>query len=84
MLLVLNGELRFPLFKGLGMVAFVDGGNIWRNVEEFDASEIRATAGAGIRYNTPIGPLRLDIGCKFDREEGEDKCIPHFTLGHAF
>lgn len=84
MLLVLNGELRFPLFKGLGMVAFVDGGNVWRNVEEFDVSEIRATAGAGIRYNTPIGPLRLDIGCKFDREEGEDKCIPHFTLGHAF
>ncbi len=84
MLLVLNGELRFPLFKGLGMVAFVDGGNVWRNVEEFDASEIRATAGAGIRYNTPVGPLRLDIGCKFDREAGEEKCIPHFTLGHAF
>ncbi len=84
MLLVLNGELRFPLFKGLGMVAFVDGGNVWRKVDEFDASEIRATAGAGIRYNTPVGPLRLDLGCKLDTEVGEERCIPHFTLGHAF
>lgn len=84
MLLVLNAELRFPLFRGLGMVAFVDGGNVWRNVDEFEASEIRATAGAGIRYNTPVGPLRLDLGCKLDREAGEEKCIPHFTLGHAF
>lgn len=84
MLLVLNGELRFPLFKGLGMVAFVDAGNVWRKVDEFDASEIRATAGAGIRYNTPVGPFRLDLGCKLDREVGEGRCMPHFTLGHAF
>jgi len=84
MMLVLNGELRFPLFKGIGMVVFADGGNVWRKVNEFDVSEIRATTGAGIRYNTPVGPLRLDIGCKLDREEGEDSCMPHFTLGHAF
>ena len=87
MMLIMNGEVRFPLFKklgGLGMVAFVDGGNVWRKVDEFKASEIKATAGAGIRYNTPVGPLRLDIGCKLDREVGEDRCLPHFTLGHAF
>ncbi|HZX49081.1 MAG TPA: outer membrane protein assembly factor BamA [Nitrospirota bacterium] len=84
MMLVLNGELRFPLFKGIGMVVFADGGNVWRKVNEFDVSEIRATAGGGIRYNTPVGPLRLDIGCKLDKEEGEDSCMPHFTLGHAF
>ncbi len=84
MMLVLNGELRFPLFRGIGMVVFVDGGNIWREVDELELSEIRSTAGAGIRYNTPVGPLRLDLGCKLDREEGEDICMPHFTLGHAF
>ncbi|MCC6544939.1 MAG: outer membrane protein assembly factor BamA [Nitrospirae bacterium] len=84
MMLVLNGELRFPLFRGIGMVVFIDGGNVWRNVDEFDMSEIRATSGAGIRYNTPVGPLRLDVGCKLDREKGEDTCTPHFTLGHAF
>lgn len=84
MMIVLNGEIRFPLFKGLGMVVFVDWGNVWRKMEEFDPSELKATAGAGIRYNTPVGPLRLDMGCKLMREQREDKCIAHFTLGHAF
>lgn len=84
MMVVLNGELRFPLFKGLGMVAFVDGGNVWRKIEEFDAAEIKTTTGLGIRYDTPVGPLRLDMGCKLDKEVGEDKCVAHFTLGHAF
>lgn len=84
MMIVLNGEIRFPLFKGLGMVVFVDGGNVWRKMEEFDPSEIKATAGTGIRYNTPVGPLRLDMGCKLMREQKEDNCMYHFTLGHAF
>ncbi len=84
MMVVFNGEIRFPLYKGLGMVAFVDSGNVWRKIEEFDISEIRSTAGAGIRYDTPVGPLRLDVGCKMDREAGEEKCLTHFTLGHAF
>ncbi|MBI5194370.1 MAG: outer membrane protein assembly factor BamA [Nitrospirae bacterium] len=84
MMVVLNGEIRFPLFKGLGMVTFVDGGNVWRKIEEFDAAEIKKTAGLGIRYDTPVGPLRLDMGCKLDKEAGEDKCVLHFTLGHAF
>lgn len=84
MMVVLNGEVRFPLFKGLGMVIFADGGNVWRKMEEFDPSELKATTGAGIRYDTPVGPLRLDVGCKLMREVGEDKCVSHFTLGHAF
>lgn len=84
MMVVFNGEIRFPLYKGLGMVVFVDSGNVWRKIDEFDASEIRSTAGAGIRYNTPVGPLRLDVGCKLDREVGEERCLTHFTLGHAF
>jgi len=83
-MVVFNGEIRFPLYKGLGMVAFVDSGNVWRKMEEFDISEIRSTAGAGIRYDTPVGPLRLDVGCKLDREVGEEQCLTHFTLGHAF
>ncbi|MFZ3066476.1 MAG: BamA/TamA family outer membrane protein [Nitrospirota bacterium] len=45
---------------------------------------LKYTTGAGIRYNTPIGPLRLDYGYKLDREIGEDVGEWHFTLGHAF
>ena len=84
MMIVLNGEIRFPLFMGLGMVTFIDSGNVWRKMEEFDISEIRSTAGVGIRYDTPVGPLGLDTGCKLEREEGESRCVVHFTLGQAF
>ena len=84
MMMVLNGEIRFNLFKGFGLVTFIDSGNVWRELDEFNISEIKSTAGGGIRYNTPVGPLRLDIGCKLNPEVNEDKCLPHFTLGHAF
>lgn len=83
-MVILNGEIRLPLFKGLGLVTFVDSGNVWTRMEDFKPLVLRTTAGAGIRYNTPVGPLRLDVGCKLDPEVGEDRCLPHFTLGHAF
>ncbi|MBI5290708.1 MAG: BamA/TamA family outer membrane protein, partial [Chloroflexi bacterium] len=84
LMMVMNGEVRIGLTSGLGMVLFVDSGNVWRKIEEFAASDLRSTAGAGLRYNTPVGPLRLDLGCKLDQEIGEDRCVLHFTLGHAF
>lgn len=84
MMLLINSEIRLPIYKGFGLVIFMDNGNIWKEMEEFNINEIKSTVGGGIRYNTPIGPFRLDIGCKLDREIGEDRCLPHFTLGHAF
>jgi outer membrane protein insertion porin family len=90
---VLNAEIRLALPRGFGLVFFVDGGNVWESPGDLRASELRSTAGAGLRYNTPVGPLRLDYGCKTDPEEAldesgtlvrEDRCVLHFTLGHAF
>jgi outer membrane protein insertion porin family len=83
-MMVLNGEVRLSLRRDLGLVLFVDVGNVWDKVESFDTKEFRSTAGGGLRYNTPVGPLRLDMGCKMDREIGESQCVTHFTLGHAF
>jgi len=83
-MVILNGEIRFPFFQGLGLVTFVDSGNVWTKGEDFKPLVLKTTAGAGIRYDTPVGPLRLDVGCKLDREVGEERCLPHFTLGHAF
>ncbi|MBI5043957.1 MAG: outer membrane protein assembly factor BamA [Nitrospirae bacterium] len=61
---ILNAELRFFLPYNLGLVFFVDSGNVWRNYNDFNLRELKYTTGAGIRYNTPIGPLRLDYGYK--------------------
>ncbi len=83
-MVIFNAELRFFLPYNLGLVFFVDSGNVWRNYNDFNLKELKYTTGAGIRYNTPIGPLRLDYGYKLDKEIGEDVGEWHFTLGHAF
>ena len=65
--LLLNGELRFPVWRSVGAVAFVDGGNVFRRVTEFDIGELRGSYGVGLRYRSPIGPIRVDLGVKMDR-----------------
>ena len=83
-MLVLNGEFRYALPKSFGVVFFFDHGNVWRRYQDMALSEVKSTAGLGIRYNTPIGPFRLDWGYKLDREGEESPSAFHFTLGHAF
>ncbi|MBI3377036.1 MAG: outer membrane protein assembly factor BamA [Nitrospirae bacterium] len=79
-----NLELRTSIGKGFGLVTFLDGGNVWKKNGDIKLSEIKYTAGAGIRYNTPVGPLRIDYGHKLDRETGESRGEVHFSIGHAF
>ncbi len=83
-ILIFNEELRIPLYKSFGMVLFFDHGNIWREFNEIKLSEIRSTTGIGFRYNTPIGPFRVDWGYKLDREISESSSEFHFMLGHVF
>jgi len=79
-----NLELRTYIGKGFGFVTFLDGGNVWRRTNDIKISEMKYTAGGGIRYNTPVGPLRVDYGHKLDRERGESRGEVHFSIGHAF
>jgi outer membrane protein insertion porin family len=76
-------ELRTKVWKDLGLVFFFDAGNVWRRISDMDFN-LRKTAGIGIRYSTPVGPLRLDYGHKLDRREGESAGEIHFSIGHAF
>jgi outer membrane protein insertion porin family len=82
--LILNGELRVPVWKDIGAALFVDGGNVFSRVTEFDFAELRGSLGFGLRYRSPIGPIRLDLGFKMDRREGESLSVLHFSLGQAF
>jgi outer membrane protein insertion porin family len=80
---LINTELRISLWKGFGLVTFIDGGNVWVRTNDI-GTELRYTAGAGLRYNTPVGPIRIDYGHKLNREDGESRGELHFSLGHAF
>ncbi len=83
---LLNSELRFPVWRDVGAVVFIDGGNVFRRVTEFDITELRGSVGFGLRYHSPVGPIRLDLGFKLDRREerGERGTALHFSLGQAF
>jgi outer membrane protein insertion porin family/translocation and assembly module TamA len=85
-------ELRVPVLGNLGGVLFLDGGNVWTNPWDFNLNDMRYDAGAGLRYSTPIGPFRLDVGWQLNPipgllVNGEEQKRPlrvHFSIGQAF
>lgn len=79
-----NMEMRFYFGKGIGVVGFLDSGNVWQKINQADISGFKFTTGIGLRYQTPAGPLRIDYGHKLNRETGESKGELHFSIGHAF
>jgi outer membrane protein insertion porin family len=82
--LILNAELRVPVWGDVGMAVFMDGGNVFNRVTAFDVAELRGSMGFGVRYRSPIGPVRLDLGFKIDRRENEARSVLHFSIGQAF
>ena len=59
---IFSTELRVPIWRNLGGVLFLDGGNVWTNPWDFNFNDLRYDIGPGLRYNTPIGPIRVDFG----------------------
>ena len=99
-LLTFNAELRQSLDRfipNVGIAAFVDGGQVWRNIEKLSERAIQFGAGGGLRYDSPIGPVRVDLAFKVnptDRDlnlfQGQDfgsvwdQMRIHFSIGQAF
>ena len=78
-----NFELRTSLGKNLGIVAFLDSGNVWQKIRDIDLT-LKNSVGAGVRYNTPVGPLRLDYGYKLQKVPGLSRSEIFFSIGQAF
>jgi outer membrane protein insertion porin family len=76
-----NFDYIFPLIKNAGMkgVLFFDTGNSWES--GYNLGDLRRTAGIGIRWYSPIGPLRLEWGYVLDRKEDEAASRFEFSIG---
>lgn len=91
-LFILNSELRIPIpmdlplvHKNLGFVTFYDGGNVYQKVGFHNFwSQYTNTVGIGLRYKTPVGPVRIDIGHNLNGPPGIKSTQIFVTLGQAF
>src|SRR5580692_533026 len=76
-------EFRQRLYTNWGVAAFVDAGQVSASLKPLP-DDIRVGVGAGMRYYTPIGPIRFDIAVPVDRRPGEDSFEVYIGLGQAF
>ncbi len=86
-LFIFNSEGRFPLpiYKGLGGVLFYDGGNVYKTIGfSHFLSDYSNTVGVGVRYQTPVGPIRIDVGHNLNPVPGLHATQLFITLGQSF
>jgi outer membrane protein insertion porin family len=83
--LIINNELRFPIWRDLGGAVFSDTGNVFQRVRDMKPSNLTQTFGLGVRVKTPVGPVRFDIGfLVFNKPPGYAGYHLHFTIGQTF
>lgn len=87
-ILVFNSELLIPLFPesgaGLKLVLFFDAGNAFGRGASIDPTDLKKSWGFGLRWFSPLGPIRLEFGFPLDLEPGDRKESVQFTLGTVF
>jgi outer membrane protein assembly complex protein YaeT len=85
-------EARVPIAAKFSVVLFLDGGNVWSEGWDFDFTDLRYNVGPGLRYDTPVGPFRIDLGYQLNPipgliingEEQKRQLRIHFSIGQAF
>jgi len=83
-LLMASSEFQTRLFNNFKLALFLDMGSLTNNPSELSLGSLRNSAGAGLRYVTPVGQLRLDYAAKLDRRPGESVGRLHIAFGYAF
>jgi len=86
-LLLLNFEVTFPIFstlRDLRGTFFYDVGNVFERIEDIALVSMQNAVGFGIRYRTPLGPIRLELGWNLNDPREERKPLVFFTIGNLF
>jgi outer membrane protein assembly complex protein YaeT len=86
-MMILNFELTFPLIyslKNLSGAVFYDIGNVFELRRQVSLQGLQNAVGLGLRYKTPLGPIRLELGWNLDAPEGQNKARVHITIGNIF
>jgi len=84
--IILNNEIIFPLVQSIGLkgVVFTDAGNAYGADETISLNNTRFSAGAGVRWLSPVGPLRVEIGEPFNTKPHDQKSLLLFSFGGPF
>src|SRR5690606_3443428 len=90
--IVLNAEVRRVvaslLNRNLAVVGFVDAGDVFARASDLSFDRLRRSAGFGARYDSPLGPLRMDFGFKLPplsiADRPERRWEYHLSIGEAF
>ncbi|MXX12304.1 MAG: BamA/TamA family outer membrane protein, partial [Gemmatimonadetes bacterium] len=78
-------EIRTQIFFSLGTAIFVDAGNVDAKSGAFNPGSLKYAVGAGLRYLSPVGPVRFDVGYRMSDDSTVTKRIQyHISLGQAF
>jgi outer membrane translocation and assembly module TamA len=87
-----SSEIRAVIRGNFGAVLFVDGGNVWSDGWTIRLDDLRYAVGPGLRYETPVGPVRFDVGIQLNPIDGllvngepqSRRWRMHFSIGQAF
>ena len=82
--LLFNLDYRFPIAGPVQGNVFFDSGNVWSSWRDINFSDLKNGVGLGLRYLSPVGPIRLEAGWKLDRLPGEDPYVIFFSVGNAY
>ncbi|MDF1751935.1 MAG: BamA/TamA family outer membrane protein [Verrucomicrobiales bacterium] len=77
-------DIPFPWVNGLSIVPFADAGNLLTDADDIGLYDMRYAVGLGLRYDTPIGPLRVEYGYNPDRRIDEAQGAVHVGMGVAY
>ena len=83
-LFIINNEIRFPMISIFDGVGFLDVGNVYPTVSDFNPFDVRKSVGFGLRVRTGFMLLRFDYGLKLDRKPGESRGGFFFSIGQAY